>query len=197
MGIKWYPETYGQPRGCWGLYLETCAGVQGEPSTRGVLRQADSGNARALPSLCMGHRQLKPTSGGGRVEERPEANPNFVHLLGFLVLEHRMGQYSQELSPSVLLAIKVHLQKLDFWGGVEGRVGRDLLQLPWLGGEVVIKGPGSFTTDASLGTGLSRAQRWTLQDGDIGPLTPMRPELKRGGERTERRAGRSLWHLRL
>lgn len=40
-------------------------------------------------------------------------------------------------------------------------MGRGLLQLPWLGGEVVIKGPGSFTTHASLETGPSRAQRWT------------------------------------
>lgn len=105
--------------------------------------------------------ELKTTSGRAGMKKDQVANPNFVHLVSFLVLQHRKGQSSQELPQSVLLATKVHLQNLDFRGGVEGRVGRGLLRLPWLGGEVVIKGPGSFITDASLRTGHSRAQRWT------------------------------------
>lgn len=51
-------------------------------------------------------------------------------------------------------------------------MGRGLLQLPWLGGEVVIKGPGSFTTDASPGNWSQQSPEGDSQnpaDGDAGP----------------------------
>lgn len=45
------PAATGLP----GSILRNLTGLHGEPSTLAVLGQVDSGNARALPSLCMGH----------------------------------------------------------------------------------------------------------------------------------------------
>lgn len=45
-------------------------------------------------------------------DEDQEANLYFVYLFSLLVLEHKMVS---KLPQSVLLALKVHLQNLDFW----------------------------------------------------------------------------------
>lgn len=141
-GIKWYPATYQQPRGCLGLYLESCAAyTQSHP--------------HSPCSACVWATwQLKPASGEGQLEKNQEVNSNFVHLFSFLDLEQ-----SQELPQSVLQG---PFAESGFLGG---RGAQRPPQLPWRGGSLKGQDPSPqmlpwelFTSEAR--GGLPEPWRW-------------------------------------